>query len=100
MIKYLLLSLAALTVSGCGEHSVLTIRNNTTVPLVPEALAGKCPLEVPKVVPAIPGRYTEEESAEVTTRYRLAYVACRTSVKEIQDFYISQKATAEKLNTK
>jgi hypothetical protein len=88
-----------LLLTACGDTSILTVRNNTTVPQVPEELKAKCPPEIAKVTPVIPGKYTEEDSVTITTNYRVAYVSCRTAIKEIDDFYKDQKIRAEKLNT-
>jgi hypothetical protein len=98
-MKPLLASSLLLLLTACGEHSILTVRNNVEIPQVPESIVAKCPTEVPKVTPAIPGRYSEEESAEIVKRYRFAYVTCRDVVGEIKDFYADQKIRAEKFNT-
>ncbi len=96
--KIILVILTAITLSACGDGEIIVTRNNVEVPLVPEGIAGNCPTEIEKVVPANGVRYTEEETGAVAERNRIAYVDCRTVVRQIKEFYVDQQKRATSFN--
>jgi len=91
--------IALFTLTACGDNKILVTRNNVEVPLVPEGIAGNCPTEIEKVVPANGVQYSEEETGTVAKLNRIAYVDCRTVVRQIKEFYIEQNRIAGTFNT-
>ena len=100
-VKYALVVSLLFILTACGDKSLIVSTTKTEVLMPPEEITMGCPSEIDRVSPSGPqGRYTESDTATIVNNNRVGYVACRSVIQQLKDYYADAKARVDKINSR